>query len=96
MIFEQNLSWYVGLSGVLHGLLIAGACIGLSRMPGESLIILAVVIGKIAYEQIAGPMPGSEVASGGPVVVNAHVYGTIAGLVVGLPLWRRVERNGAI
>lgn len=94
--FDKDLSWYVGLSGVLHGLLISGAFVGLTRWRGESLLIILLVFGKIAYEQLAGPMPGSEFTSGGPVVVNAHLYGGIAGLIAGLPLWRRVERTGAI
>ena len=93
---DKDLSWYVGLSGVLHGLLISGAFVGLTRWRGESLLIISLVFGKIAYEQLAGPMPGSEFTSGGPVVVNAHLYGAIAGLIAGLPLWRRVERTGAI
>jgi len=93
---DENLVWYVGLSGLLHGLLITGACAGLTRWRGESLVILVLVFAKIAYEQMAGPMPGSELTSGGPVVVNAHLYGAIAGLVAGLPIWRRAAQNGAI
>ena len=93
---DQNLIWYVGLSGLLHGILIAGAITGLTRWPIESIVILVLVFGKVAYEQMAGPMPGSEFTSGGPVVVNAHLYGAIAGLVAGLPLWHRVRRTGAI
>ena len=93
---DKDLSWYVGLSGVLLGLLISGAFVGLTRWRGESLLIISLVFVKIAYEQLAGPMPGSEFPSGGPVVVNAHLYGAIAGLITGLPLWRRVVRTGAI
>ena len=76
--------------------LIAGAITGLTLWPIESIVILVLVFGKVAYEQMAGPMPGSEFTSGGPVVVNAHLYGAIAGLVAGLPLWHRVRRTGAI
>jgi len=36
---------------------------------------------KLAWEQLAGPLPGSEALSGGPVVVDAHLYGTSAGLL---------------
>ena len=93
---DANLTWYVGLSGLLHGLLISGACVGLTRWPGESITIVILVFGKIVYEQIAGPLPGSELTSGGPVVVNAHLYGAIAGLIIGLTRWRRVRRSSDI
>ena len=93
---DNNLVWYVGLSGLLHTLLVAGAIAGLWKQRGESLAILLIVMGKIGYEQIAGPMPGSELSSGGPVVVNAHLYGALAGLISGLAIWRRVARAGPI
>jgi len=93
---DENLIWYVGLSGLLHGLLVTGAVAGLRRSPGESIVIFVLVFGKVAYEQFAGPMPGSEIASGGPVVIDAHLYGAISGLIAGLPAWHRVRHNGAI
>ena len=89
-LFDTRLIWYVGLSGVLHGLLVSGAIAGLAEARGESLLLLAIVFGKLAYEQIAGPLPGSESTSGGPVVVNAHLYGALAGVVAGLLMWRSV------
>jgi len=95
-LLDKNLVWYVGLSGLLHTLLVAGAIAGLWKRRGESLVILLIVFAKIAYEQIAGPMPGSELTSGGPVVVNAHFYGALAGLICGIAIWRRVTRTGPI
>ena len=79
--FDVNLLWYVGLSGVLHGLMMAGAIKGLSTFPVESAVICVLVVGKLAYEQIAGPLPGSESVSAGSVVVNAHLYGAIGGAI---------------
>jgi len=81
---DTNLLWYVGLSGLLHSLLVAGALANLSKRRGESAIILVLVLGKLIYEQTSGPLPGSELTSGGSVVVNAHLYGSVAGLVGGL------------
>ncbi len=76
---DTDLNWYVGLSGVLHGLLVAGAVRGMRELPLESLVICLLVIGKLAYEQFIGPMPGSGVVTGGNVIVNAHLYGTAGG-----------------
>lgn len=80
---DPELSWYVGMSGLLHGLLMAGVVARLRDAPGESIALGLLVVAKIAYEQFAGPLPGSEASAGGPVVVNAHLYGTIAGVLAG-------------
>jgi hypothetical protein len=71
----------VGLSGVLHGLLVAGLLHGLmTPRRRESAVVLALVFAKLAYEQLAGPLPGSAATAGGAVIVDAHLYGAIAGL----------------
>ena len=75
-------------TGVLHGLLIAGTIRGFRELPSESAIIVIIVAGKIGWEQLAGPMPGSESVSGGAVVVNAHLFGAIGGVIAGTLFWR--------
>ena len=89
------LEWYVGLSGLLHGMLAAGAVAGLAERNAEALILAVVVAGKVAYEQLAGPLPGSEATSGGAVIVDAHLYGVIGGTVVAAVLIR-VRRSASI
>jgi rhomboid family GlyGly-CTERM serine protease len=88
---DRNLIWYVGMSGVLHGLLVAGAISGFRVLPSESAIIIAIVVAKLGYEQLAGPMPGSESVSGGDVVVNAHLFGAVGGTVAAAALWRSAD-----
>lgn len=80
---DPNLAWYVGLSGLLHGLLLAGTVDRLREAPLESTVLTLLVSAKLVYEQYAGPLPGSEASTGGPVVVNAHLYGAIAGIFAG-------------
>lgn len=93
---DKNMLWYVGLSGVLHGLLLAGAIQGLKSLPAESAVICLLVIGKLVYEQLIGPLPGSESVSGGDVVVNAHLFGAIGGVIAAGFFWHRVETATAI
>ncbi len=93
---DPHLLWYVGLSGVLHGLLLAGAVQGLKTLPPESAIIVIIVIGKLAWEQFSGPLPGSESVSGGDVVVNAHLFGAAGGLVMSGVLWRSFGQKRSI
>lgn len=80
--FHPQVAWYVGLSGLLHGTL---AAVALGRWRGGDAggsIILALLALKLAWEQLLGPLPGSESWSGGPVLVIAHVYGALGGLPV--------------
>ena len=78
---QPQLIGYVGLSGLLHGLLAAGVVAGLGSGRVEPAILAVILVAKIAYEQIAGPLPGSEATTGGAVIVVAHAYGAIAGAV---------------
>jgi rhomboid family GlyGly-CTERM serine protease len=75
-----DVDWYVGLSGVLHGLAACGA-VELARRGNRVGFALALgVLGKITYEQIFGPVPFTQASAGGPVIVAAHLYGATAGV----------------
>ena len=70
--------WYLGASGVLHGVLAAGACAMYRR--GEelgALLLLALVV-KLLYEQQGG---GSLFLHGLPLVPDAHLFGALGGLI---------------
>ncbi len=93
---NPSLYWYVGMSGLLHGLLAAGVVARLPAWDIETIALLGLLIAKIAWEQLSGPMPGSEMTSGGPVVVDAHLYGAIGGLLGALVTRIRVRRHASI
>ena len=84
---QPQLNWYVGLSGLLHGLLAAGIVTGLRKAERESIVLAVLLFGKLAYEQAAGPLPGSEASSGGAVIVAAHLYGALGGVMIAILLW---------
>lgn len=84
-VLNPELAWYVGLSGMLHGLLLAGIIANLAAGHRLEIILLLILCGKIAWEQIYGPLPGSAEFAGGAVVVDAHFYGLVGGLVGVLP-----------
>ena len=71
--------WYVGLSGVLHGFLVYGAIRMIRQGIRFGWLIVVVVAGKVVVEQTVGPVPYTAAVAGGPVVVDAHQYGAIAG-----------------
>ena len=84
LAFNTELHWYVGLSGTLHGLILTGAIINVLHKERLDMILLVIISGKLIWEQISGPLPGSAETAGGPVIVDAHLYGAIAGVVTGL------------
>jgi rhomboid family GlyGly-CTERM serine protease len=85
VLWEPQLEWYVGLSGVLHGLLAAGA-IGWWRheSKGFAAVLSVVLVGKLAWEQWRGALP---LSGDMPVIVDAHLYGAIGGALAAGALW---------
>ncbi len=87
MLFSPMTGWYVGLSGMLHGLFIAGVFANIANGYKLEYLLLVAVFAKLFWEQWYGPLPGSESLAGGSVVVNSHLYGAIAGLIAGIYIW---------
>jgi rhomboid family GlyGly-CTERM serine protease len=85
-LFHPGVSWYVGSSGILHGLLAAGLVPALRRRDPAALVVAVLLAGKLGWEAVAGPLPGSEQTAGGPVLVEAHRYGTLGGIAVAMIL----------
>lgn len=84
LVLNPLLHWYVGLSGLLHTILLAGAVALTAQREREGAVLLLLAVAKLAWEQLVGPLPGSEETAGGTVVVDAHLYGAIAGGVLAL------------
>jgi rhomboid family GlyGly-CTERM serine protease len=89
LLLMPQLDWYVGLSGLLHGLLAAGA-VAWWRIEARYLaaILSAILLGKLSWEQWQGALPLSGELE---VIVNAHLYGAIGGLLAGLVLVRSLR-----
>ncbi len=79
--YHPELIWYVGLSGVLHGLFVYGAIREIRYYPFSGYVLLLLLSGKLFWEYMNGALPGSEEMTGGRVIVAAHLYGALAGLV---------------
>lgn len=82
LLLEPSLSWYVGASGVLHGVLAAGAIAWLrSGHRWAGAILGALLLVKLAWEQTHGAL---SLVTSLPVIVDAHAYGTLGGLLAGI------------
>jgi len=91
LVLSPNVRWYVGLSGVLHGLLVAGAAHAARRGPERTFnaVVLAIVGAKLGWEQFVGALPGTSRLAGGSVIVDAHLFGAAGGLAVAAVLLLR-------
>jgi rhomboid family GlyGly-CTERM serine protease len=84
-----DVTTYVGLSGVLHGLFIYGALRETRFYPVSGYTLLVLLIGKLIWESLYGALPGSEELTAGRVVTDAHLYGAIGGATATLLLFSR-------
>lgn len=75
---DTQVDWYVGASGVLHGVMAAGTLAHVRRGDLDGWILAVFIVVKLGYEQWSGALPFNE--SGVPVVVNAHLYGALGGV----------------
>lgn len=93
VFWEPQLSWYVGLSGVLHGALAAGAIAWWRYESKRLALALSVIfVGKLLWEQWHGALP---LSGGLAVVVDAHLYGALGGVIAGTILWMNTRAQVA-
>ncbi|MDX1561523.1 MAG: rhombosortase [Gammaproteobacteria bacterium] len=91
-LLSPEIVWYVGLSGVLHGYWASGAVLSWRLHRLEAVVLAALLLLKLFWENVAGPVPLTRSLAAGPVVTDAHLYGTIGGLVWGIVAAVRRER----
>lgn len=98
LLGDPGVEWYVGISGALDTLWAAGALMLIRRRDRFGWVLMVFQLAKLAYEQSFGPLPFSNATSGGGIIVDAHLYGALAGALLGfgggLP-WGRIMRRFA-
>jgi rhomboid family GlyGly-CTERM serine protease len=80
--FAERLSWYVGLSGTLHGLFVLGAYKDIRAGLKSGWLLLLGVWAKIAYEQGYGGNKDVAELIGASVAIEAHLYGALSGMLL--------------
>ena len=76
---DSTILWYVGSSGVLHGVMAAGVLAHLRAGERDGWILAGFLGVKLAYEHWFGALP---LSGPDPVVVDAHLYGVVGGTAV--------------
>lgn len=83
-LFSPDITWYVGLSGVLHGMWAAAAWSRVRTQPGSGYALLSLLVLKLVVEQCSSGAGATAALMGAEVVIDAHLYGALAGLIAGL------------
>jgi rhomboid family GlyGly-CTERM serine protease len=81
--------WYVGASGVLHGLWAAGAVTSWRERRAYGVVLSCALAAKLCYEHFAGPNP---LDVGLPVITIAHIYGALGGALAAVVFARAPRR----
>ncbi len=81
-LFAEQMQWYVGLSGVLHGLFVIGAYFDIRNKFKTGWLMLIGVWLKVVHEQIYGASEGVAELIAANVAIDAHLFGTITGSII--------------
>lgn len=92
-LFNPEVRWCVGMSGALHGLFVVGAIGWMTTGIGPGKWLILGIALKLAWEQFVGEMPLTGDIVGARVVTDAHVWGSVGGLIAAVfdGLWRRLR-----
>ncbi|WP_261373442.1 rhombosortase [Rheinheimera sediminis] len=83
-LFSPDIQIYLGLSGWLHCFITVGALLDIKHKIHSGWLILLGVIAKVGYEQWQGPDQELAALIDANVAIDAHFYGVICGLLLGL------------
>lgn len=86
LILHPEINWYLGLSGLLHGLLVVAALLSLRSIPILGWLVLAFVCIKLAVEFFGGAGLSFSPFLGGQILNIAHFYGAVWGVITAAAL----------
>lgn len=83
LLLDPKLAHYVGLSGVIYGVLVRGSLPSAGR-DWRMTTLLLLIVGRLASQVWVGPGASEEEMIGGAIIVSAHVYGAMMGALLSL------------
>ena len=86
-LFSPDMFSYVGLSGVLHGFFVMGACYDILHKEKTGYLLLLGVAVKLIYEQYYGASEEVVALINANVAVDAHLYGAITGVIIFIAMY---------
>ena len=94
--YSPEITQYVGLSGVLHGIFIWGAIKDIEHHDKTGFILLIAVIGKVIHEQVNGASESVASLISANVAIDAHLWGMFGGAMIGLVSLIRYYKSGKV
>lgn len=80
---EDDYYSYVGMSDILHGVILAYAFLDYRYFKFGNIILITGCIGKVIWEQSPWYFEASAEFIGGRVATESHFYGAISGIIIG-------------
>lgn len=84
LLFSPQTDVYLGLSGVLHGLIIWGGCLDIRARWRTGYLLVAGTWIKVGLEQYYGASDATAQLIDAAVAVDGHLWGSVSGTVLGL------------
>ncbi|MBL6734252.1 MAG: rhombosortase [Shewanellaceae bacterium] len=81
---DPNTVYYIGLSGILHGLVVIGAIADLHCQQRSGYVLLLLVVIKVAMDEFGPNFPGLQMLIQADIPANANLFGALTGLILGL------------
>ena len=80
LLFATDVAWYVGFSGVLHGMLVLALCRDRRLQIALRAVLLGAVAAKIGAERLLGTDSGHWFHI--VVISQAHLFGALTGAAI--------------
>jgi rhomboid family GlyGly-CTERM serine protease len=87
-----ELTQYVGLSGVLHGIFVFGAIMDIYNKDKTGYLLFIGVWIKIAHEQIYGASSDVSNLIEASVAVDAHLWGAVGGILFSIMYFLHIKK----
>ena len=84
LLFSQQLTWYVGFSGILTGLFVYACIATITENKVLSILMLLIVLVYVASQLLRGELVDSSALTIIKTSSYAHAYGLLGGLISGL------------
>ncbi|MBT7369527.1 MAG: rhombosortase, partial [Gammaproteobacteria bacterium] len=82
LLFAPDVFWYMGLSGLLHGIFVWGVARDFQAGKPTAWILAAGLVLKLVWEHFYGGDSSIEQLITAPIATEAHLYGSISGALL--------------
>lgn len=79
-LFTPEMIYYVGLSGILHGLFVLGALYDIKHKEKTGYLLLIGIVAKVLHEQWFGATESLKQLIDADVAIDSHLYGMCTGI----------------